>query len=469
VDAKQVSAHRALSLERVSAAPPPSIPSPLLLLLPPTASLVGWADPQEDSCTPLYLASQNGHEATVETLLAAKAQVDQVCLRPPRAPPPAGPGGAAPPPPPPPLALPAADGFSRGVGFSAGERNDPSHRRLSERARGDRQDAPRRRGASGRQDGEHPPRPQPRARPGRAAHPPCPSPLLLLPPPTAPLVGWADPQADRGTPLHAASQNGHEATVETLLAAKAQVDAKMVSAHCAPSLERVPAAPPLSATPPPCSSCPDGSSHGWADPQDTGATPLYLASQFGHEATIKTLLAANAQVDAKETGATPLFIASQEGHEATVKTLLGAKAQVDSKEVSAHRAPSLDDASPCRCPPSSRPPPPPLLFLPPTGSLVGWASPQADGRTPLWTASANGHEATVKTLLAANAHVDAKRVSAHRAPRAQPRARPGRAAPPLSLPPPPTPPCSSCHRRVLSWGGLIRPGGRIDPSLHSTA
>ena len=52
-----------------------------------------------------------------------------------------------------------------------------------------------------------------------------------------------DPQADGCTPLYIASQNGHEATVKTLLAANAQVDAKFVSAPRAPSLERVPAAP----------------------------------------------------------------------------------------------------------------------------------------------------------------------------------------------------------------------------------
>ena len=52
-----------------------------------------------------------------------------------------------------------------------------------------------------------------------------------------------DPQANGATPLYVASENGHEATVKTLLAAKAQVDAKKVSAHRAPSLERVPAAP----------------------------------------------------------------------------------------------------------------------------------------------------------------------------------------------------------------------------------
>ena len=45
-------------------------------------------------------------------------------------------------------------------------------------------------------------------------------------------------RADECTPLYIASQNGHEATVKTLLAAKAQVDAKAASGHTALDIAR---------------------------------------------------------------------------------------------------------------------------------------------------------------------------------------------------------------------------------------
>jgi hypothetical protein len=346
VDAKIVRAHRAPSFERVPAAPPPFPPS---RSLPPCYSCRRrvpsrgvWADPQDTGATPLHAASHNGHEATVKTLLAAKAQVDAKRVSAHGAPSLERVPAAPPPPPslplPSPLAPPAADGsplvgsgpirrrtdrplstlphrtgtrrpsrrsspprrtwtprlcaptarpassaslarrppsllprqlpplfllpmtgpLSWGLGRSAGWRSDPSPHRLTSRARGDRQDAPRRQGASGRQGGERPRRAQPRARPGRAASPPLPP--APLPPCSScrrrvPSRGvWADPQADGATPLYFASLNGHEATVKTLLAAKAQVDAKIVRAHRAPCLERVPAAPPPSlppAMPPP--------------------------------------------------------------------------------------------------------------------------------------------------------------------------------------------------------------------------
>ena len=49
---------------------------------------------------------------------------------------------------------------------------------------------------------------------------------------------------------------------------------------------------------------------------NTGATPLYVASWAGHLETVRALLAAGAAVDQArtDTGATPLFNASLRGH-----------------------------------------------------------------------------------------------------------------------------------------------------------
>ena len=96
---------------------------------------------------------------------------------------------------------------------------------------------------------------------------------------------------------------------------------------------------------------------------NSGETPLYGASRYGHLDVVKTLLAAGAEVNKVDsTGVTPLYRASSNGHLEVVKTLLAAGAEVDKAN-----------------------------YL---------------GETPLYWASLRGHLEVVKTLLAAGAEVD---------------------------------------------------------------
>ncbi|KDO29922.1 hypothetical protein SPRG_05111, partial [Saprolegnia parasitica CBS 223.65] len=62
--------------------------------------------------------------------------------------------------------------------------------------------------------------------------------------------------------------------------------------------------------------------HGW--------TPLYIASENGHEAVVGFLLGAQANANQGDYyGTTPLHIAAQNGHETVVQLLLGAGADVN--------------------------------------------------------------------------------------------------------------------------------------------
>jgi hypothetical protein len=91
-----------------------------------------------------------------------------------------------------------------------------------------------------------------------------------------------------------------------------------------------------------------------------GKTPLWWAALHGHETVVKVLIAAGADVNkATSDGDTPLVWAAANGHETVVKVLIAAGADVNKAT--------------------------------------------SDGDTPLVWAAANGHETVVKILIAAGA------------------------------------------------------------------
>ena len=62
---------------------------------------------------------------------------------------------------------------------------------------------------------------------------------------------------------------------------------------------------------------------------DDGATPLYIATEKGHEAVVRALIEAGADVGVAAPDETPLFIATYEGHEAIVRALIEAGADIN--------------------------------------------------------------------------------------------------------------------------------------------
>ena len=128
-----------------------------------------------------------------------------------------------------------------------------------------------------------------------------------------------------------------------------------------------------------------------------GVTPLFTATEHGHEACVSLLLAAGAKVDAADShGVTPLFKATQIGREACVTLLLQAGANVNAED---HRGQG------------------PLHYAARYGSEASVAlllkagadvtAADKDGWTPLHSAVEGGGEACATMLIAAGADVNA--------------------------------------------------------------
>lgn len=163
---------------------------------------------------------------------------------------------------------------------------------------------------------------------------------------------------DSGTPLHLASENGHEAIVKLLLEKGADLEA--LDSDDSTPLHRA-------------------SENGYhevvklllhkkvdKERRDRfDRTPLYLASENGHEAVVGLLLGEGTYQETHDRfRRTPLHLASENGHEAVVKLLLEKGADLE----------ALD----------------------------------SDDGTPLHRASENGHEEIVKLLLKERANKQAR-------------------------------------------------------------
>ncbi|PAA80292.1 hypothetical protein BOX15_Mlig034192g1 [Macrostomum lignano] len=100
-------------------------------------------------------------------------------------------------------------------------------------------------------------------------------------------------QNQGGSPIHIASQKGHQKVIELLIKAQADVN-----------LQR-----------------------------STGASPLYLALQKGHQKVIESFMKAHADVNLQlNTGESPLYIASHNGHHKVIELLIKAQADVNLPE-----------------------------------------------------------------------------------------------------------------------------------------
>ncbi|RYP18847.1 hypothetical protein DL767_009749 [Monosporascus sp. MG133] len=208
------------------------------------------------------------------------------------------------------------------------------------------------------------------------------------------LQGGADANAkDKAgwTPLHLASRNGRDTVVKQLLEGGADANAKhnygKTPLHMASRNGHDTVVKQLL--------------KGYADAnakEDDGETPLYLASWNGHDTVVKQLFEGGADANAKNNyDSTPLYIASVHGHDTVVKQLFKGGADVNAKD---------KDGSM------------PLYGASVHGYdtvvkqlLEGGADANAKnnyGKTPLYMASLNGHDTVVKQLLKGGADANAK-------------------------------------------------------------
>ena len=121
-----------------------------------------------------------------------------------------------------------------------------------------------------------------------------------------------------------------------------------------------------------------------------GATPLYMASQYGNVDTVKVLLKAGANVNqAEKNGVSPLNMASQKGYVDTVKALLKAGGNVNQART--------DDGSTPLFIASEHGHFDIAKILIEAGADVNQA--KIDNATPLYRATESGHVDIVKLLL----------------------------------------------------------------------